>query len=354
MRSKAAFAVLSGAFLFNGGVLPAFEGARVTPVAIYGEDDRREAVDSTELRRALSDSVPAIVRGDSLSWDKKTDYYEIKLPMRLEDSFVLAPGQKFAGQITMANASGALVGDDLLITSGHLFKPGRFDCAGDKVVFGYSMGPGSGAAPLRFPARDVYSCKKVIFFRIGSKKQADFAVIRLDRKVAGRTPLAINRAGGLKAGTEVFIAGYPLGLPAKVAGNAKVREAPADAPFFVMNADAFQGNSGGPVFNAATMRIEGIVSGGAEDIVFTPSGGVYAVYPQDGGDGEYATKISEAKELLPVTKLERYLDFREQTIDRQRSAGRPEPAVIFPGSGGAMVQPAVYYPEPKPAAVPIR
>ena len=329
-------------------------GARVVPVSIYGDDDRQDVVDSAWKMQALSGSVAALFSDYSLLKDTGTGFYSLVSTETLGSRRGMAAGQRFTDQVAAAPCSGALVGDDLIFTAAHCIlesQIGNFDCAKDKVAFGFAVTENGGSAPKEFPQKDVYGCKEIVSWKLDAATQSDFAVIKLDRKVRGRMPLAINREDDLEVGDGVFVIGYPSGLPIKVAGNAKVRSMPADAPYFNTDLDTFHGNSGSPVFNARTFRIEGILVRGDNDYVRTSSGTITAIFSQDEGRGEDVTRISELKDLLPVTVLERSLDNMEQEERKPVPAAKPLPQLDFSGSTDPSVQPAVYYPAPAPSRV---
>jgi hypothetical protein len=135
----------------------------------------------------------------------------------------------------------------------------------------------------------------------------DYALIGLDRKVADRQPLAVNRRGGLKKGARLFVTGHPNGLPFKFTANGRVvADPPEDSAYFKTDLDTFSGNSGSPVFNADTLLIEGVhVRGDSENFIPTFEGcGVYAVRPQNAGYPGSATKIDYLLDSIPPTPLE--------------------------------------------------
>lgn len=353
-----AMTALTAAFFHNGNLLRAESGrggVQIVPVSIYGDDDRREVADSEAKMQALSRSAVSLFLGSGLSRDAGTGSYGIiAAGSTLGSNRGMAPGQRFTDQVQGAYCSGALVGEDLVFTAGHCLKEsgiGAFDCARDKLVFGFAITEEEGAAPVKFAAKDVYGCKEIVSWKREDEPKTDYAVIRLDRKAAGRAPLAINRKGGLKTGDKLFVIGNPDGLPIKIAGGAKVRSMPEGAPYFFTDLDTFHGNSGSPVFNARTFRIEGILVRGDNDYVGTSSGTRTEIFPQEGGKGEEVTKISEIRDLLPVTPFEKYLDGAEKEKRKPAAAPKPKPvpAINFPGSDGPSVQPAVYYPDPVPA-----
>jgi hypothetical protein len=74
-----------------------------------------------------------------------------------------------------------------------------------------------------FPEANVYGCREVVHcvvddsYCYGSDGiTADWAVIRLDRAVTGRTPVTISPSVA-NVGHNVYIVGHPAGLPRKCA-----------------------------------------------------------------------------------------------------------------------------------------
>ena len=157
--------------------------------------------------------------------------------------------------------------------------------------------------------QDVYTCKKIITRFLGGEPGAvlpagqrlgpDYALIQLDRKVAGHKALAIDRGQNLKKGDKMMVIGHPVGLPLKISAGAAVRDA-SQQGYFVTDLDTFGGNSGSPVFNTATRLIAGILVRGDEDFQKTPAGcTTMATYAQDGGRGEDVTRISVLESFIP-------------------------------------------------------
>jgi S1-C subfamily serine protease len=129
---------------------------------------------------------------------------------------------------------------------------------------------------------------------------ADYAVIKLDRKVAGRQPLLVNRFSKLAPGDKLFVIGHPVGLPLKVAVNAVVRDA-SPKFFFMTDLDTFSGNSGSAVFNVGNNLIEGILVRGDIDFEDSSAGcKVASVMPQNGGAGKAVTKISVIQQFCVI------------------------------------------------------
>jgi hypothetical protein len=210
--------------------------------------------------------------------------------------FGLCADEPFFEEPSGAFCSGALVGEDLLITAGHCVKSAS-NCADTKFVFNYSITK-EGLFPTSAAAADVVGCKEIV-----DRKQegtgADYALIRLDRKITNHKPLKINRELDLKPGDKVGVIGHPSGLPVKIAfGDSEVRT--TDQPgFFVANLDTYGGNSGSAVFNTKTGLIEGILVRGENDFVYSNGCRISNVCPADGCRGEDVTKISALSSLIP-------------------------------------------------------
>jgi hypothetical protein len=285
--------------------LPEEQIERSESKSIYGSDDRQDYFAADASMKALSDSVVSLWENKSV---KVTGDKAALSVSNFGMAAKLCPGERFAEQPIGAFCSGTLVGEDVVMTAGHCVLD-EAACANTKLVFGYALKK-EGDYPRSVPASDVYSCASIIkrdldtdtgllasIFNGGPGP--DFAIIKLDRKVAGRKPLAIHKKAKPANGDQLFVIGHPVGLPLKVAGSAKVRDA-SPKYFFKADLDTFGGNSGSAVFSARTNLIEGILVRGDTDFVTSPAGcRMASVVAQDGGRGEAVTKISVVEKYIP-------------------------------------------------------
>jgi hypothetical protein len=116
-------------------------------------------------------------------------------------------------------------------------------------------------------------------YEYSDKVVMDYAIIELDRDT-NREALKMRKFGRPFLGTQLVIVGHPLGLPMKAADMATVK-LPNEQEmqelfktiklrknYFTANLDSYGGNSGSPVFNKKTGKVEGILIQGADDFKF--------------------------------------------------------------------------------------
>ncbi len=288
MKSFPSKAAALGALLF---AVPAF--AQIGPDVIYGSDDRLDLyqVENSRLREA-ADSTVALFSGSDVSLAGG----KASLSVRPYGSGMsLCADEPFFDQVNGAFCSGSLIAPDVIMTAGHCVRS-ESACQGTKFVFGFGV-KAKGVMPTSVAASDVYSCKKLIAQEVVNSG-ADYALIKLDRPVTGHKPLKFNRAGDPANGTPLVVIGHPAGLPTKVAGGAKVRDA-SRSGYFVANLDTYGGNSGSAVFNATNLNIEGILVRGENDYVWRGSCRVSQQCADDACRGEDVTKMTSVLPHIP-------------------------------------------------------
>ena len=256
---------------------------------VYGEDNRVDFYASqNSLHRELALSTAAMI-DTSLLLPKKESFEIAGQSLRARG---VCADERFSEQMTAANCSGFLVGEDLLVTAGHCIQD-KNDCAKYSWVFDYHL-KFEGDKANAVPKSSVYSCKKIIERKLSTfLGKNDYALIQLDR-MADRRPLDYRRQGKVAKDTELFVIGHPTGLPTKIADNAKVRE--TNRTYFVADLDTFGGNSGSAVFDEKGV-VQGILVRGDTDYI--NSNGCRRVYQvdQNGGRGEEVTHITNIKAL---------------------------------------------------------
>ncbi|MEA3307104.1 MAG: serine protease, partial [Elusimicrobiota bacterium] len=262
---------------------------------------------------SLWNSYDVTLEGDSYKLDTSN----------FGDTVGLCPEERFREQKMGAFCSGTLVGEDMIMTAGHCITD-EDECADTKFVFGFAIKDSEKGAPDTISKGEVYSCKNIVKRYLGDEPGegndndlgADYALIKLDRKVKGHSPLPVSRSvKTITEGTKLFVIGHPVGLPVKLAGGASVRTADKEKGFFVANLDTYGGNSGSAVFNKKTNLIEGILVRGETDFVNTADGcRISNVETNTGGRGEDVTKVSVLASFIP--KLSKKAPTAEENLAR--------------------------------------
>jgi len=252
---------------------------------IYGEDNRLDIYEiNNPLLLDYARSSVAIFRNRKLI--KEGDTYKIKA-RPFKQVLGLCEGERFREQKIAADCSGALVGIDLVLTAGHCV---RDTCSNKHYVFDYSFRIDN-MNPYEVPAKNVYYCSKIIAREfLGGR---DYAIVQLDRPVVNRKILPISKKANIAIGEQLFMIGYPSGLPAKFADGAYVRDI-SNENYFVTNTDSYSSNSGSPIFNKWTGEIEGVLASGEDDFE-KPAGKQCQVSKRCAEEecrGEYVTRAS--------------------------------------------------------------
>jgi len=276
-----------------------------TPVAVlgapvlYDRNDRQELylLPASDLRRAAEHSVVALIQDSVLQDDGVPDALEAFSARAWAVRRELCPGIDFAEQPAAATCSGFLVDADLVLTAGHCAATLR--CSELNIVFGYHY-TGDGQ-PARLTGDDVYRCAEVLAFEVpGAGTQLDYGWLRLDRPVtADKTPLPIARsAQPIETDERLQLLGHPGGVPLKVQLAVKPLSArSATLDYFVTAADAFEGDSGGPLLRDGR-QVVGILARGNSDYSSTPSGCFDVAQRSESQGAEQATYAFRALDEL--------------------------------------------------------
>jgi hypothetical protein len=183
----------------------------------------------------------------------------------------LCPGEPLHGDPSLSySCTGFLVAPDLLVTAGHclyavntpdhrLRHETELACKTFDWLFDYAAPRGGPAQTKGISSSALYHCREIIFaVQRESAPYSDYALVRLDRPVADRTPFRLGT--GAVTG-DLAMLGYPLGTPVKYTDNGHVLRDDPTRSSFITTLDAFEGNSGSPVLNAAH-EVVGILVGG--------------------------------------------------------------------------------------------
>jgi hypothetical protein len=302
MRALAALGVATAA-AFAACVGTSSPGEQLegrSDAVIYGEDDRVDvyASDDQALRDIAHASMVALVPRNRLL-RPDSGGVQIVAPLlkdmltKLDDngqSYRLCPSEPFLDQRALADCTGVLIDDDLVLTAAHCFTETQ-QCEDYAFVFDYFERAEGELESVT--SSDIYHCRSVVARKLtsdASPDRVDFAVVQLDRAPLGRKPLSA--------------VGYPSGLPAKIDRGAKVIETRAAMhDFFFLNSDTFKGSSGSGIFDAQH-RLAGILVRGSPDFELNTAGGcLVSNVVLDGGiaasgNWEEATYVTRAVEAL--------------------------------------------------------
>lgn len=267
---------------------------------VYGNDNRIEYYQASEKYKTLAKSTVALFKKSGLLKQSDGSYQIIGKTFGV--SHALCAAEPFREQTTAAFCSGSLVAEDIIMTAGHCISTVA-NCNDVQFVFDFNVN--ETGETKRVPADNVYSCKEVIHSEQAANG-ADFALIKLTRKVVGRSALKLRTSGEAKIGDSLVVIGHPVGLPQKIAGGASVRSIKGE--FLVANLDTYGGNSGSAVFNADSGLIEGILVRGENDFVSQGTCRVSYRCTDDSCRGEDVTKVSKALSFIADLKPEPPID----------------------------------------------
>lgn len=257
---------------------------------IYGDDDRIEYYEGTAAQQAAAEAVFVVVNNSELNCAGGVCTLDT---VPFTDWFAegLCEDEPFRTQPTVGHCTAFLVGEDLVATAGHCL--GRRDCRNISFVPRFRVESAGGAAPTAIPEAEVLRCGDKVVRKL--KGSDDYAVYSLQTPAVGITPLCIRRSGEVPVDTELVIIGHPYTIPVKIAGGAQVQGIASN--YFTANLDDYGGNSGSPVFDAATMEVQGILVRGNEDFVFDSGAGCWRsnVCPDTGCPG--FEEVSHARKI---------------------------------------------------------
>ena len=262
------------------------------PRVIYGTDDRMEVFEcSDNLMKELSLSTAAQIHNANIS--EESGIFTI-------DEKTLSQGgicksAKFSKQPMAADCSGFLIAPDKLVTAGHCIVD-LSDCKKFKWVFDYANRE-SIVKKFSFTKDQVFTCTSIIGREKDRISGVDYSVVKLDRKVPGRTPLKFRKEGKISDDAVLTVIGHPSGLPTKITSVADMRSN-NEEKYFVIGSDTFSGNSGAAVIDSKSGIVEGILVRGDDDYEPSDEGCMLPVIrDQNGGRGEDVVRMTVIKSI---------------------------------------------------------
>ena len=237
------------------------------PHIIYGDDNRVD-INRSESYQQKRQSLSVALVLNTKNFIPSVLSHSVKVKVKtLGEVYNLCEEEPFSDQASLGFCTGFLIADDYLLTAGHCVKS-EANCRELSFLFSYTESlKGNYKDEIRVSKNNIYSCDEVLFH--GHSKinaSLDFAVIKLDRKVKGRSPLVLTKKSDLSYEDEFLILGHPLGLPLKLADSGFLREELSDH-HFTATLDTYTGNSGSPVLSKKTGFVEGVLIKGGGDFV---------------------------------------------------------------------------------------
>jgi V8-like Glu-specific endopeptidase len=263
---------------------------------IYGVDDRRDVFQITDAA-LLQDADCVVALFEKGNVKDNGDGTSSLVTTSFQAAHGVCNNEPFRKQPVGAFCSGFLVARDVVATAGHCVDPPNTPALADiRFVFGFRM-VDANTPPGKIPNGEIYRGAQLIGRQL-TQSGIDWALVRLDRPVQNHRPAPVRRRKRIGTGARIHVIGHPVGLPAKFAGGAKVRDN-TPSPFFVANLDTYGGNSGSPVFNSKTHKVEGILVRGERDFRQQGNCLVSLVCPTTGCRGEDVTRITKLAAKIP-------------------------------------------------------
>jgi hypothetical protein len=233
------------------------------------EGDRREDAASAKIPRHIrhtSDSVLAIIDRDQLRIDTRSGFYYLASRRTLKDrfSFISNPSrreicrdERFLDQPVVSRCSAFVLQDGNVVSARHCIWD-QSDCGKIAFIRNWKIDPVYPDRILIVDKNDISFCKDILTGSNGYKREEDWVIVRPDRKIPSQG-LALSNSR--ESQMSVYLAGHPDGLPQKIIGPASLSRTVQDGkPNISGPIDVIVGNSGGPILNARTAEVEGIVT----------------------------------------------------------------------------------------------
>lgn len=261
---------------------------------IYGNDDRKDfyqEVDTSKMNN--SHGVVALVRKSYLE-PKGGDLFNL-LTIPFYEKVNLCKGEKFSQQPVVAYCSGFAVAKNLIITAGHCIKT-QEDLQSTRFIFDYKA-MDSLNIKTTFDSKLILTGKRIISTVLDVEKGIDYAVIEVNETIPSNRILIVNGDSKMRVQQKIYVIGHPVGLPQKISGGAYVGG--NDHPqYYTANLDTYGGNSGSPVFDATTHKVEGILVRGETDFIKVGTCRISNPCPDIGCNGEDVSRTSQFYSII--------------------------------------------------------
>ena len=223
---------------------------------IINSDDRHEVSDAPVEIQNIGKSIAALISKDRVT-DLKNGYFSITGLDYIQDYNFCKDESFVTTQKLIANCSASLVGEDKIATAAHCIDlKGEYTIDNYYIVFDYTSEDG------KVLSKDsIYEIESMPQHDFNFPNDKDVAILKLKRAVKDRKPLKVSKKR-IELGSEIYMLGFPLGLPMKYHDNGFVINSTTKyngKHSFTHSLDTFSVNSGSSIFSTKTNEIIGIL-----------------------------------------------------------------------------------------------
>jgi V8-like Glu-specific endopeptidase len=177
------------------------------------------------------------------------------------DGSKFCDNERFYNEPVASFCSGFAVSKNTFVSAGHCLNASSIK---DVVfIYGFCM-KDSLTANLIINEKDVFTPTEIIKWEYDKTTKNDFCLVKVNKQIPDDKITSIRKTGKVSDNQEVYVIGYPSGLPVKVTPFGRVQNNTI-SNYFITNLDTYGGNSGSAVFNSITHQVEGILVRGATD-----------------------------------------------------------------------------------------
>lgn len=257
---------------------PSQYDSRIEPLQL------NEDIDWQKRIHTVTESVGIIVEIEKINSISKTSY-QLDISQKLGEVYKLCPDEAFFNQPTLGVGTAFIYDKKSMLTALHVLERPLKKYA---VIFGYKIINPNGIVHIFIDKDDIYYPQKIL------KKNTELDVVEftVDRNFNRPVLEWEHSKKNKKEESEIYMLGYPNGLPLKLALNASIIE--NNHPlYFYTSLDSFQGNSGSPVFNFFTNKVIGILVSGEIDYKFNGNCNYSSLCKYPYCKGEKVVRIEE-------------------------------------------------------------
>jgi len=244
------------------------------------------------IRKNTSGTAAVCLKDNLIDTGKESFMLKVK---NYQKAFNLCDIEPFGDQPVSAGAmcTGFLVKEDVIATSAHFTNENNVTDL--RIVFGYKM-TDAYTPVTKFSNHDIYRGVNILHGTLNPKeKGADWVLVKLDRPVTGQSPVVLSK-DDISIEQAVYVIGFPLGLPMKLARGLYVQENSHET-HFAADLNLYSGSIGSPVFDLHTNEVIGMVGPGANrDFRWTGNGWMSVNYP--GEKKICCTRVSQFIEFI--------------------------------------------------------